>query len=469
MVSIIDSFKQIYDSVHGYIPISNLAIKIIDNKHFQRLRSLHQLGTCYYVFPGAVHSRFEHSIGTYYLAGRIINCIKNRTSENDMHKYLSEIEELNNYFLRNKITRFNLDDYICELVKIAALCHDLGHGPFSHVFDDVFIPSIKNSSKVNSEELHENRSCLILEYIINNDKDLKNIIKSDEIQFMKNLINPKEIHKSFIYQIVSNNVNSLDVDKYDYIKRDTQYVGLKYNLDCSRLVDDVFVIDNNICYPKQVYYEIICLFSTRYRLHKQVYCHKAVISIQFMINDIMKILNPILNISDSIYDVEKFSLIDDYYIFSSVNTIINMLSRFPRAYKNDLEKVNEAKKIIDRIKTRDIYKFINCFVSSNKININYDLFNNINDKINKEDICIHCGKIGFVSGNKGNPLNNIFYYDTKVTVKKSSKNRSFKIAKNEVSSIVPDNHQEYIVMIYSKKNEKTDIIRKACEEISKSI
>ena len=389
MVEIIESYKQIYDSVHGYIPISNLACLIIDTVHFQRLRSLHQLGTCHYVFPGAVHTRFEHSLGTYYLAGRIIKCIKNRTNDIQLHGYLSQISELKNYYEKQKYKKCILDDYICELVKIAALCHDLGHGPFSHVFDDVFIPSVKKNSNYISEELHENRSCIILEHIIKNNDTLKKIINSNEIQFLKNIINPSKEHNNFIYQIVSNNLNSLDVDKYDYIKRDTQYAGLKYNLDCSRLVDDIYVIDNKICYPKQVYYEIICLFTTRYRLHKQVYCHKAVISIQYMINDLMKLLEPIIGISTSIYDVNDFSELDDEYIMSSVNILLKYINN-----EKEINNLIKAKKIINRIKQRDIYKFIGSFVSINQININWEDFNKIDNDIENDDICIHNGKIG---------------------------------------------------------------------------
>mgnify|MGYP000407944423 CR=1 FL=1 len=80
-----------------------IQIKIV----FQRLRNLYQLGTTNYVFLGAIHTRFEHSIGTYYLAGRILKCINERTNEDLMHEYLFEIKELHNYFKRKniKITR----------------------------------------------------------------------------------------------------------------------------------------------------------------------------------------------------------------------------------------------------------------------------------------------------------------------------------------------------------------------------
>ena len=354
------NFKSIYDNVHGYINISNLACKIIDTKYFQRLRKLHQLGTCHYVFPGAIHSRFEHSLGTYFLAGKILNCIIDRTNENLIHEYLKDNEYIQNYFKRKNINKYYIDDYLCELIKISALCHDIGHGPFSHVFDDIFIKSVKIKDSLFGNEIHENRSCLILHHIIKNDYFLKNMIDKNEVEFLKSLINPSKNNKSFVYQIVSNNINGLDVDKYDYILRDTKNIGLKYSIDCSILVNGIYVIDNKICYPKQVFHNIKSIFETRYRLHKEVYTHQAVLSIQFMINDIMILLDEILNISNSINDVDEFCNLTDDYILSSID-ILNKFSHF----ESDSKKKNnivESKKLLDRINNRDIYKFIGSVV-----------------------------------------------------------------------------------------------------------
>ena len=197
-MKIITNYKEILDLVHGYIKISDLATKIIDTPYFQRMRYIKQLGMCYLVYPNAVHTRFEHSIGTYYLAGRLLNNIK-KNSNNISLDHDLVIQELDDYYMRTyqNHVHIKLDDYVCELIKIAALCHDIGHGPFSHMFDDVFL----NSSKKHHYR-HETRSCLILEYIIKNDEYLSSIIKDPEITFMKNLIDPQKHHTSFIYLIV---------------------------------------------------------------------------------------------------------------------------------------------------------------------------------------------------------------------------------------------------------------------------
>ena len=131
-------------------------------------------------------------------------------------------------------------------------------------------------------------SCLSLEIIIKEHKKLSKLISDDEIQFMKNMINPTSAHTGFVYQIVSNSMNGLDVDKYDYIARDSYVTGIQTNFNCERLVDHIRVINNNICYQEQSIADIIELYTTRYKLHKTVYAHKGVIAAQYMIIEIFK-------------------------------------------------------------------------------------------------------------------------------------------------------------------------------------
>uniref|UniRef100_A0AAZ1X6P1 HD domain-containing protein n=1 Tax=Oreochromis aureus TaxID=47969 RepID=A0AAZ1X6P1_OREAU len=104
------------DPIHGHIELPPLLVKIIDTPQFQRLRNIKQLGGGYFVFPGASHNRFEHSIGVGYLAGELAKALKVKQPE------------------------LNISDRDVLCVQIAGLCHDLGHGPFSHLFDGMFNP-----------------------------------------------------------------------------------------------------------------------------------------------------------------------------------------------------------------------------------------------------------------------------------------------------------------------------------------
>ena len=465
-------YKYIHDTIHGYIPISNYAQIIINSEEFQRLRKIKQLGTCVYAFPNAFHNRFVHSIGTYYLAGRILTCILKSTKAGDIENYLKSIKELNNYYKKEYEGIYILDEYVCELIKIAALCHDLGHGPFSHVFDDYFIPQVRK--KVSINDTHEERSKLLLDRIIKKDSILSKIISDDDIEFMKNIISPKEIHQGFIYQIVSNSLNGLDIDKYDYMARDSYMLGLEKGFDYSGLVDHVKVIKNNIAYPERVIYDIKRLYEKRYSLHKQIYNHKTVVAAQLMIIELFKILDPILNLYNSIQNMDDYCKLTDDYIFDSVDHRIKLyedLSKYDLKYKSSIDSLNKAKIIIDRINNHKMYKFIGYCITDEKFTLSKCDYSKLNsfDQNYLDKIIIFQTKIGFVSGNKKNPLENIYTYSSKLFGVDNESVNLTKISINDISLITPKIYQEYITMIYSKEdnNEYNSKIKIWTEELLK--
>ena len=121
------------DSVHGTILLHPLLVKIVDTPEFQRLRYIKQMGGGYYVYPGAQHNRFEHSIGTAQLAGKLVRHLKESQPE------------------------LEINDTDVLLVEMAGLCHDLGHGRFSHMFDRKFLKK--------TEWEHEQGSCEMLQTV----------------------------------------------------------------------------------------------------------------------------------------------------------------------------------------------------------------------------------------------------------------------------------------------------------------
>jgi deoxynucleoside triphosphate triphosphohydrolase SAMHD1 len=299
--------KIIYDPVHGHIDIDSISIKIIDTPEFQRLRYIKQLGNVSYVYPSASHSRFEHSLGVYYLAGKLINTLKNNQPE------------------------LNITNQDIINVKIAGLCHDLGHGPFSHLFDNYVS---KNCGKYSE---HEKRSEFILEYII--DK-YKIGLTTENVNLIKKMINPDKNDIGFKYQIVSNLRTGLDVDKFDYIKRDTFYLGLNYNCEYLRIINYAKVIDNNICYPTKLISCIYGIYYSRFRLHNEVYLHPVCKSLDLMVMDLLKDNPEFLNkFKISINNPESFCQYTDH--------IISHLR---------LGKFNIS--ILKKIETRKLYKFI---------------------------------------------------------------------------------------------------------------
>lgn len=280
--------KIILDSVHGVIPLSNIACQIIDTHIFQRLRYIAQLGLCQYIWPTANHTRFSHSLGVYHITGIMLDAIK----ENSDEKHIKECLKKNPYLENNNN---GLTDRICELIKIGGLCHDLGHGPFSHAFDELVLDVSTSPLK-----RHEYRSQILFEKII---KEQKINMSEKEIKFIQYIIDPDEkVDIGFEFEIVSNKKNGIDVDKFDYICRDAASINQHFGFNWSVLCKNVKVIDNTICYKTQFATCINSMFNARYELHKQIYHHPKLLSIDFMMLDIIKLIDEKYNIKNSIFD-----------------------------------------------------------------------------------------------------------------------------------------------------------------------
>ncbi|GBF99353.1 hypothetical protein Rsub_12157, partial [Raphidocelis subcapitata] len=139
------AFKTFNCPVHGHFDLPSECVQIIDTPEFQRLRELKQLGLTYYVYPGASHARFEHSLGVAYLAGA--------WAEHLLSAYRPE------GVLRRE------DRHSIRALELAGLCHDLGHGPFSHVFENELLPRILGEGAA-SKWHHEDMSERILDHAV---------------------------------------------------------------------------------------------------------------------------------------------------------------------------------------------------------------------------------------------------------------------------------------------------------------
>jgi len=245
--------------------------------------------------------------------------------------------------------------------------------------------------------------------------------------------------QGFIYQLVNNKSNSVDVDKLDYISRDTQSLGLEFGGNFARIIDGMKVINNTICFPEKISYDIVSLFVTRYRLHKQVYNNKAVISTQLMLNKIIIELDNFLDIYVKIYAIDNMiDLTDDF-----VTTMTRYILKNPpeKLTEKDKTSLDIIKSLWDRLNRRELFKIVEMGVSKDfedhKKNLNIAL-----EKHARDDILIRNCKIGFVSGDKNNPLDNILFY------KKGSENAKT-MKKEDMSVLLPIVYQEYIYMLFS--------------------
>jgi len=449
--------KDIHIPLYGSVSITLMAKCFIDNKFFQRLYDLKQLGVCDYVYPGAKHTRGEHSIGTYYLTEKILTRIKSSTDDCKLLEWLLTIPELKTHF-SNKDNQPGLNNWIIELIKIGALCHDVGHGPYSHLFDDHFIAN--SEYKSHEYATHEARSCAIVKMIVDESPTLSKFMTSDDIKFIQSIIDPSKDRIGFVYQIVSNNLNGLDVDKYDYICRDSLHTGIKNGFDYSRLIDSVIVIDDKIVYPEQSEHDIYSLFSTRHAMHRKVYGHKAVISAQYMILELLSIVDKVDQLSKSITSFDKFVKMTDSYVFQKANFILEMKDCDTNPFGKLLttKDYNTLSDVLTRLQSHNLYVNIGTIISKTPINLDNDF---------KDDIYrIYKSKVGFVSGNKENPLDKIYVYKTKDLFLNGISVKARKINKNEISYIIPEIYQEHITNIY--RTDRDDVgIRSDKERIQK--
>ncbi|KAM6981978.1 deoxynucleoside triphosphate triphosphohydrolase SAMHD1-like [Tautogolabrus adspersus] len=307
--------KVFNDPIHGSMELPPLLIKIIDTPQFQRLRFIKQLGGVYFVYPGASHNRFEHSIGVGYLAGELAKALRTRQPE------LNITEE----------------DILC--VQIAGLCHDLGHGPFSHLYDGMFLPKAREKKEKEmrtkgelgeDEKLedwkHEKGSCDMLDHLVK-ENNLEPVIKKygltpEDMTFIKEMIAEDQKpyqkwpyvgrtkDKSFLYEIVSNKKNGIDVDKFDYLARDSYHLGIKNNFDFRRFMQ----------------FARVCEVKVKGRGAEESKKKR------------------IFNLSNAIEDMEAYTKLTDK-VFEE---ILNSTS----------EELKEAREILQKIVSRKIYKFV---------------------------------------------------------------------------------------------------------------
>ncbi len=263
---------EITDPIHKNIKFTLMEKELIDTFIFQRLRRIRQLAGAHLVYPGALHSRFEHSLGSMFLAGLAGQTLYSK-----------------DYFADQ--------DYIQKL-RIAALLHDIGHGPFSHLFEEI--------SKTSDNFSHEMIGQKIITQTIISDILKKNGYDSKEIaslSFGKHKIN-------FLNEIIS---GGLSADLMDYLPRDSYFSGTEYGkIDYHRIINSLEVAsNNNLGINKSSLYSYESMLISRYQMFKAVYFHKTVRSGEIMLLYSMKLQNQILHLTtfDSLNDF--FNLHDE--------------------------------------------------------------------------------------------------------------------------------------------------------------
>jgi len=233
--------KILNDPVYGFISIyDDLLFDIIEHPYFQRLRRIQQLGLTHLVYPGALHTRFQHAIGAMHLIQKAIEVLRLKG------KNISTEEKLG--------------------ACVAILLHDIGHGPFSHTLENSLVNNMH----------HEDLSTLFI--------DALNKEFNGKLEIGKKIFENK-YHKKFLHQLVS---SQLDVDRLDYLKRDSFFTGVTEGvIGSDRILSMLDVVDDNLVVEAKGIYSIEKFIIARRLMYWQTYMHKTVLVAEYIL---MKIL-----------------------------------------------------------------------------------------------------------------------------------------------------------------------------------
>ena len=234
--------KIVNDPIYGFVAIPDeLHFDIIEHPLFQRLRRIKQVSLTNLVYPGANHTRFAHSLGAMHLMRRAIQLLRSKG--------------------------YDISDQELEAASLAILLHDSGHGPFSHTLENSIVKGVT----------HEDLSLMMMEKF--------NQLHDGKLDLAIKIFN-NTYEKGFLSKLIS---SQLDVDRIDYLKRDSFFTGVaEGNVNAERLLDMMEVVDNNLAIEAKGIYSVESFLVSRRIMYWQVYMHKTVLSAEYMLREILK-------------------------------------------------------------------------------------------------------------------------------------------------------------------------------------
>ncbi len=302
--------KYIRDPVFGYIGLTEVEKNIVDTFPVQRLRGIKQLSVSNIAYPGGDHSRFSHILGTMHLAGEIAESLGSRV----------------------EISKEDL-----QLVRLGGLLHDIGHGPFSHSYEEI-LSKHRNMT-------HEDLGARILKESSLADEIKAQGFEPDEIAEL-DFGEPER--ERYFKQIIT---SQFDADKMDFLLRDSYFTGVEYGrIDVHRLIQAMDVIEGDIAIDKKAIAALETFMIARYEMFLTVYYHHSVRAAEIMLRKAMDHAHEILGLT-TFDSAEEFLQLDDAYVASELKKLD------PSEYRGeDREEAEKAKQLFQKLSRRDLLK-----------------------------------------------------------------------------------------------------------------
>ena len=301
------NYVDIIDPIHDFIRVYEHEISIIDKPIFQRLRRIRQLSGAHLTYPAAQHTRFEHSLGVMHIASLAGHAL-------------------------NEKGIFKSDDI--EILRLAGLLHDIGHGPFSHLFEEII-----QEKKFSHEDYGKE---IILK------SEIGDVLSKNG--FDKKLITRIAFGNSkfqFMNEIVS---GTLSADMMDYLLRDGYFTGAEHaKIDHKRIIQSLDVYQKKLALERSALYSFESMMHSRYQMFKAVYFHKTVRAAEVMLIEALRLSDDEFGFTS--FNLNEYVKLTDEYVLSSLISSKSSKLKRARQFAQDYQNRKLLKCVFERILT----------------------------------------------------------------------------------------------------------------------
>lgn len=313
--------KVVRDPIHGNIILPEFIAQLLQSPEIQRLYNIKQLGFAHLVFPGAHHTRLEHSLGAYHLADQLSHSL-------------------------------HLDEYKKKMITCAALLHDIGHGPFSHTLEALLLEKFGVDHVDLTQELILGKYTIIAD----NEKEFVSFPRVSELidsngfdkQTLIDVIKGKEKQPHYLSHILH---STIDVDQLDYLLRDAYYTGVSYGMiDIQRLLQTLIIHNDCLCIQRKGVSVVENILMARGLMYSSVYFHKTVRIAELMLSKAIELIEDIAPFEFfKMTDVELMNTLKNMGKYQQqIVTRLKYRNLFKQAYQLSYYEIDES--VLDEMK-----------------------------------------------------------------------------------------------------------------------